>query len=141
MKERIGQSISSVLEYVELIDSIKEDCEQKFIADAIYRGAMLHYLYLMADTCIALAEQVIRDKKLRSPQSYREAFDILGNAGILTPEFANSFSSIAGFRNFLAHDYGKVEAKIICHEVLKKLDDVQWFVKEIKEQVTAETDS
>ena len=132
MKERVRQSISRILEYLKIIDSIKEDCEQKFIADPIYRGAMLHYLYLMSDTCIALAEQVIRDQRLRSPQSYREAFDILGDAGILTAEFANSFSSIAGFRNFLAHDYEKIEATIICHEVLKKLDDVQIFVEKIK---------
>lgn len=131
MKERIQQTISRVLEYLELIDSIKDGCEQKFIADPIYRGAMLHYLYLMADTCIALAEQVIRDKKLRAPQSYREAFDILGASGVLTPEFAYSFSSIAGFRNFLAHDYEQIEAKIICHEVLNKLDDVREFVKQI----------
>lgn len=132
MKERINQSISRILEYLKIIDSIKNDCEQKFITDPIYRGAMLHYLYLMSDTCIALAEQVIRDQKLRSPQSYREAFDILGDAGILTAGFAYSFSSIAGFRNFLAHDYEKVEAKIICHEVLKKLDDVRIFVAQIK---------
>ena len=120
MKERIQQKSSRVIEYLELIDSIKGDCEKRFIVDPIYRGAMLHYLYLMADTCIALAEQIIRDKKLRPPQSYHEAFDILGDAGILTPEFAYSFSKIAGFRNFLAHDYEQVEAKVICNEVLNK---------------------
>ena len=86
----------------------------------------------MADTCIALAEQVIRDQKLRSPQSYHESFDILGDAGILTPEFAYSFSRIAGFRNFLAHDYEQIEAKTICNEVLSKLDDVRIFIQQIK---------
>lgn len=105
LKEKIQQKSSRIIEYLNLIDSIKDECEKQFIADPIYRGALLHYLYLMADTCIALAEQVIRDQKLRSPQSYHEAFDILGDAGILNPGFAYSFSKIAGFRNFLAHDY------------------------------------
>lgn len=133
MNERIQQKSSRVMEYLELIDSIKDDCEQQFLADPIYRGAMLYYLYLMADTCIALAEQVIRDQKLRQPQSYHEAFDILGDAGVLTPTFAYSFSTIAGFRNFLAHDYEQVEAKLICHEVLDKLDDVRMFIQQISD--------
>ena len=130
--ERIQQKISRIIEYLELIDSIKIDCEKKFIADPIYRGALLHYLYLMADTCIALAEQIIRDKKLRFPQSYHEAFDILGEAGALDPEFAYSFSKIAGFRNFLAHDYEQVEPKIICNEVLNKLDDVRKYLQQVR---------
>jgi uncharacterized protein YutE (UPF0331/DUF86 family) len=137
LKERIQQKSSRVIEYLELIDSIKDDCEKRFIADPIYRGAMLHYLYLMADTCIALAEQIIRDRKLRLPQSYHESFDILGDAGILTPEFAYSFSKIAGFRNFLAHDYERVEAKVICHEVLNNLADVRVYVQQIKDYYSA----
>ena len=100
--------------------------------DPTYRGALLHYLYLMADTCIALAEQVIRYKKLRPPQSYHEAFDILGEAGVLDSEFAYSFATIAGFRNFLAHDYENIEAKVICHEVLGKIGDVENFLEQIK---------
>ncbi len=130
--ERLQQTIGRIREYLALIDSLKDDCEMKFIADPIYRGALLHYLYLMADTCIALAEQTIRLKKLRPPQSYHEAFDILGESGILSNEFAYSFASIAGFRNFLAHDYEKIDAQVICREVLSKLDEVEKFIGQIK---------
>jgi len=132
-KQRLQQTSSKIKEYLNLIDSLKDDCEKKFIADPIYRGALLHYLYLMADTCIALAEQTIRFKKLRPPQSYHEAFDILGESGILEPEFAYSFAPIAGFRNFLAHDYEKIEARIICHEVLDKTEEVEEFLRQIND--------
>jgi len=87
----------------------------------------------MADTCITLAEQAIRLKKLRPPQSYHETFDILGESGVLDSEFAYSFAAIAGFRNFLAHDYEKIEAQIICNEVLSKLDEVEEFLKQIEQ--------
>lgn len=40
-------------------------------------------LYLLADSCIVLAELVIEYKNLRIPQSYSEAFDILGENKIL----------------------------------------------------------
>lgn len=88
--ERLQQTIGRIKEYLALIDLLKDDCETKFITDPIYRGALLHYLYLMSDTCIALAEQTIRLKKLRPPQSYHEAFDILGESGVLGKEFAET---------------------------------------------------
>ena len=133
MKERINQKKGRIREYLLIIGDLKSDCEKRFSTDSVYRGAILHYLYLMADTCIALAEIVIRHKKLRPPQSYHEAFDILGEAKILEPEFAYSFAAIAGFRNFLAHDYEKIEAKIVCREVLNKLQDVEEYLRQLND--------
>ena len=86
----------------------------------------------MADSCICLAEMTIKGKGLRTPQSYQEAFDILGTAEVLDPVFAHSFSKIAGFRNFLAHDYGIVDAEIICGQVLHKLPDIATFIEAIE---------
>ena len=105
---------------------------KRFASDQIYRGAILHYLYMVSDSSISLAEMVIKHKKLRIPQSYHEIFDILGENKILEPEFANSFAKIAGFRNFLAHDYEKIDINFICEDALSKLDDVKIFIKQIK---------
>lgn len=131
MTERIAQKIMKIREYLRLIEQLKDDCEERFHSDPIYRGALLHYLYLTADTCIALAMAVIRFKALRLPQSYHEAFDILGEAHILEPQFAYSFAAIAGFRNFLAHDYEQVDARVICKEVINELADVEIFLQQV----------
>ena len=135
MKERIKQKIGRIQEYLKLIDGLEADCQEKFQSDPIYRGALLHYLYLMADTCIALAEQMIKLKSLRAPQSYHEAFDILGDAGVLDANFAYSFARIAGFRNFLAHDYEQVQAQVICTDILGQLSDVEEFLHQIKKVI------
>ncbi len=129
--ERIANKIARIREFLLLIRSLKDDCLNRFNSDPLYRGALLHYLYLMADTCIALAELVISQKNLRTPQSYSEAFDILGENGILDPAFAYSFAKIAGFRNFLAHDYEKVDAEQICQAVLNELEDVESFIQQV----------
>lgn len=86
--ERIHQKIGRIKEHLSMIRSIKGDCLNRFTTDPIYRGALLHYLYLLADSCIVLAELVIKYKNLRIPQSYSEAFDILGENKILDPSFA-----------------------------------------------------
>ncbi|WP_457551464.1 type VII toxin-antitoxin system HepT family RNase toxin [Desulfobacula sp.] len=134
MKERILQKTGRIREYLSIVISLKPDCQEKFSTDPVYRGAMLHYLYLISDSCISLAEIVIKYKGLRPPQSYHEAFDILGDANILDNDFAYSFAKIAGFRNFLAYDYEIVDAELICKEVLRQLDDVKEFIDQIEQQ-------
>ena len=87
----------------------------------------------MADSCVSLAEMVIRDKDLRPPQSYHEAFDILGEARILDVEFACSFAKIAGIRNFLAHDYEIVDAQVICNEILPQVNEVKEYLEQLED--------
>ncbi len=65
-------------------------------------------------------------------ESYFEAFDILGKNGILDPEFAYSFAKIAGFRNFLGHDYGRIEASVICGKVIDSIPDVRKYILQIQ---------
>jgi uncharacterized protein YutE (UPF0331/DUF86 family) len=55
-----------------------------------------------------------------------------GDHDILEKEFARSFAGIAGFRNFLAHDYDPVDAQIICRDVLAKLPEVKIFLLKIE---------
>ncbi len=132
MKDSIRIKIEKIEEYLKILEAIKKDCHIKF-SDPLYRGALLYYLYLTADSCISLAEMIIRDKSYRTPQTYSEAIDILGENGVIPSDFAYDFARIGGLRNFLAHDYEKVDMKRICDEVLKKLPDVKKYLNYIKD--------
>jgi len=47
---------------------------------------------------------------------------------IIPREFAYNFAKIASFRNFLAHDYEKIDYLIICEDTLSKLDDIRRYL-------------
>ena len=98
----------------------------------MFEGAVLHYLYLVSDGSISLAEMVIKSKSLPNPQSYYQAIDILGEHEIIPREFAYNFAKIASFRNFLAHDYEKLDYAFICDEILNKLDDIEQYISYIE---------
>lgn len=85
--ERIRHKIGRINEHLTLIRSIEDQCTERFITDPIYRGALLHYLYLLSDCCIVLAELVVKHQGLRPSQSYAEAFDILGDSRVLDQGF------------------------------------------------------
>ena len=70
------------------------------------------------------------------PSSYKShTTDILGENGILEKSFSYEFAQIAGFRNFLAHDYEKVEAEYICRKVMDKLHDIDECILQIEESI------
>lgn len=133
--ERVVQKIGRIREYLRLLQTLRPECHDRFPVDPIFRGAVLHYLYLLADGCIVLAELVIRQRRLRLPQTYAESFDILGEGGVIPSDFAYAFASIAGFRNFLAHDYERVDHMVVCSEIMKRLEDVDQYLQFVEEAV------
>jgi uncharacterized protein YutE (UPF0331/DUF86 family) len=103
--------------------------------DPMFEGALLHYLYLASDGCIAIAEMMLKHKGLGSTDSYYDAIDTLGEYEILPREFAYDFAKIASFRNFLAHDYEKIDYSIICEEALEKLNDIKQYLEYIQNKL------
>lgn len=132
---RIENKIASIEEILEILYTLKDDCNDKFLIDKIYQGALLHYLYLVSDLSIALAEMIIKFKNLKKSNSYYESIDLLGECGIIPAEFAYEFAKIASFRNFLAHHYERIDYKEICQNTLNKLEDIQLYIKYIKDDL------
>ncbi len=92
----------------------------------------MHYLYLIADSCILLAEMVIKYKNLPVADSYYASIGTLGEYGVIPADFAYDFTKIASFRNFLAHHYEKVDYVVVREKSLNKLDDIKSYLEFIK---------
>ncbi|GEM_PF-3794717 len=63
--------------------------------------------------CIELGELVVEEKKLESPYSYREIFDAIFSAGLISIGMRNALTKLAYLRNIIAHQYGSVEPRHI----------------------------
>ena len=46
---------------------------------------------------------------MRKPLTYREAFEILNESGLISLPLSESMSDLAGFRNVLVHIYWKLD--------------------------------
>ncbi len=133
MRHKIEAKIKKIRYYLTLLESYKQDCKKRFQNDPMFEGALLHYLYLSSDGCIVLAEMLLKHKNMGKSQSYYEAIDTLGEYGIIPKEFAYDFAKIASFRNFLAHDYEKIDKMLICDEILAKLPQIKEYLSYIEE--------
>ena len=135
MLHKIESKIVNIEELVVLLEDIGKDCKSKFLTDKIYQGALLHYLYLAADSCIVLAEMMIKYKNIPKSESYYQSIDLLGEYKIIPADFAYDFAKIASFRNFLAHHYEKIDYKIVCEDALGKLDEIKIYLEYIKSAI------
>lgn len=135
MQHKIEIKIDKIDRYLDILQDLKPECEKRFKEDFVFEGALLHYLYQISDSCISLAEMFIKYKSFRTTQSYYESIIVLGEKKILPREFAYDFAKIASFRNFLAHDYEKIDHLYICKEVLNKLEDIEKYIQYIKKAI------
>jgi uncharacterized protein YutE (UPF0331/DUF86 family) len=135
MQRNIMLKIQKIENYVSILEKYKVDCKERFSNDEMFEGAVLHYLYVVSDSCISLAEMLIKYKSFGLTQSYFDSISLLGQKGVIPREFAFEFSRIASFRNFLAHDYEKIDALEICEKTLNQLDDIKEYVNYIKKAI------
>lgn len=135
MPHKLEMKIEKIEKYLDILEDFKVDCKKRFDEDVKFEGALLHYLYIVSDSCISLAEMTIKYKSFRTTQSYYDSIIILGEKKVLPRQFAYEFAKIASFRNFLAHDYEDVDYIYICEEILDKLEDIKKYLTFIKKAI------
>ena len=66
-------------------------------------------LELAAQCCLDLAMEIVAKRGLGVPETYRDAFVRLAQAGLITPSQSLSLQGWMGLRNVLAHMYTTVD--------------------------------
>jgi len=92
------------------------------------------YLYLICQATIDFAEALISYLNLRTPSTYGEIFEILGEQKLISKEMVLKMKKMTGFRNILAHAYGEINIDIMLDVLKKDIFDFSLFIKEIREK-------
>ena len=72
---------------------------------------------------------MVRVYRLGLPQESREAFTLLEQAHLLTPEKADRMRAMVGFRNVAVHQYQQLSLPILRAILEKRLSDFDEFTK------------
>ncbi len=97
------------------------------------RNMVLHAMLISIQAAIDISSHLISKNQLKRPTTYRETFELLGQAGMISEELACELSDLAGLRNVLVHIYGELNLDEI-HSVLQNdLKILRYFRDEIKE--------
>jgi uncharacterized protein YutE (UPF0331/DUF86 family) len=61
---------------------------------------------------------------LGEPETNRESFALLDQAGWLNPDLARRMADMAGFRNLVVHGYAKVDMAVAADILAHRPDDL-----------------
>lgn len=97
--------------------------DRNLTGDQTRQDSIVLNLQRACEAAIDLAMHVVRVRRLGVPQETRDAFALLRDAGLITPELANRMMAMVGFRNVAVHDYRRLDLAIVRSIVTERLGD------------------
>jgi uncharacterized protein YutE (UPF0331/DUF86 family) len=96
--------------------------------DVRRQDALVLNLLRACETAIDLAMHLVRREALGVPQSSRDAFALLAEAGVIEPGLAAALQRMVGFRNLAVQRYQELDLAILGRIVEERLVDFETFV-------------
>ena len=86
------------------------------------------------EAALDVGQHLIRRDKLGLPQSARNVFDLLAQAGRIVAALAESLKKMVGFRNIAVHDYQTLLLPITVSVITHHLDEFLQFTTVLLKQ-------
>jgi uncharacterized protein YutE (UPF0331/DUF86 family) len=83
------------------------------------------------EAAIDLAMHHVAETKVGIPQSSRDAFDLLEQSGLLSPESSLAMKNMVGFRNVAVHSYQQLQRPILEAILHQHLGDFEAYIGEL----------
>ena len=110
-------------------ENIEQDVrEERFAA---------HTLQIAIQAALDVASHIVSDQRLGEPESNRELFQKLADAGWVAPQLITPLRDMAGFRNVVVHGYQRVNPTAVREVVENHLDDLLNFGAAIRTKLHA----
>lgn len=99
------------------------------------RNMVLHALFESIQAGIDVASVFVAEHRLPRPETYRDAFQLLENAGLLDDDLAQGLADLAGFRNVIVHAYMRLDLTLVHRALQEKSRFLFEFARWIADKV------
>lgn len=94
-----------------------------FATDFTRQDAAILNIQRACEAAIDMGQHLIRRDKLGVPQSARDVFSLLAQAGLIEYTLADDLKRMVGFRNIAVHDYQAMQLPITVRIITFHLDE------------------
>ena len=98
-----------------------------FSTDFTRQDAAVLNIQRACEACLDMGQHLIRRDRLGLPQSARDVFALLTQAGWIDAPLQDAMQRMVGFRNIAVHDYQKLLQPILLSVLTVHLDDFLRF--------------
>ncbi len=125
IEDRLAQIRTSSARLMKMHTLTKE----QFLANPDYYALAEHHLRRSLESMFDIGRHIIAKKGLGKPEIYSHIFELLGQHGIISPEFSKHIKKMAGYRNRLVHEYFHITAEELYNLINTRLEDFEQFSK------------
>lgn len=115
-------------EYLRRARGIAGRPREEYLNDPYAVDASVRELVVLFETSHNIAKHLIARAGWRAPASKAEAFEILGEQGILPDDLVNAFREAARFRNLVTYQTAIVRDEIVYQVLQAHLTDFERFL-------------
>jgi len=94
-----------------------------FATDFTRQDAAILNIQRACEAALDMGQHLVRRDKLGVPQSARDVFTLLAQAGWIEPALADDLKRMVGFRNIAVHDYQAMQLPITVRIITFHLDE------------------
>jgi uncharacterized protein YutE (UPF0331/DUF86 family) len=105
---------------------------ETFLREHELQAQAERWLHLAAQCVLDLAHHLIADRGWRTPSTYRDAFAVLHEQGVLAAELSSRMEGWAGLRNVLVHLYLEVDHEILFDILQNDLDELVSYAQAVQ---------
>ena len=135
---RISDKMDEIQTYLKELESFVPSDFDLYKKDILRKAACERYAEKIIEAGTDLTFFIIKLKKFRKPNDDADAFSILAEAKIIDEPLSRRLLSAKGMKNIIAHQYGRIDDKIIFGAVTEELGkDVGNFIERVQTIIKA----
>lgn len=123
----LRRRLDALLGYLQKLESFTTVARSAFVEEPEKHDLAERYLHLAVECALDIAHHIISDRGFEAPETYRDAFAILGRHGVIDPSLAGRLQGWAGLRNVLVHAYLDIDHGISWDAIQRDLGDLRAF--------------
>jgi len=133
-KDIFWSKIASMQKHLDRIKAKSNVDLREFLQDIDRQESVLFNVQMAIQNCIDLAAHIVAEEGLGVAGSTNELFYLLEEQGYIGQELTDKMIRAVGFRNLVAHEYGKLDLEVVfrvCHEDAKDLEEFSRVLGEL----------
>ena len=126
--------LASLLSRIEKHREKAKELKEKDVSEYLVFNSLAMECFQAVNSAIELGELIVSEQNLGFPATYREIFELLHDAGVVTKENLNKMSKLIFLRNLIAHEYYRITEEELKEmaELLSCLDELIEGAKNLK---------
>lgn len=126
-RDTLSSRLDALETYLAELRAFSTGGRDQFVREPALHHLAERYLHLACESVLDISHHVIADQGYRQPGSYKDAFDVLQQEGVLEDDLARRLKLWMGLRNLLVHLYLEIDHGRTYDAISEDLGDLQAF--------------